>query len=81
MPGGGPPPAPHRVAGGHPDPIKRQFPAARLNQKLYGDGTEIPIGEDKPYLASVMYAASRRVEITRPRTAPPRAALFGYWCR
>ncbi|HEY1346056.1 MAG TPA: IS3 family transposase [Streptosporangiaceae bacterium] len=44
-----------------PDLVKRQFPAARLNQKWYGDGTEIPTGEGKLHLASVMDAASRRI--------------------
>ena len=44
-----------------PDLVKRQFPAARLNRKWYGDGTEIPTGEGKLYLASVMDAASRRI--------------------
>ena len=44
-----------------PDLVKRQFPAARLNCKWYGDGTEIPAGEGKLYLASVMDAASRRI--------------------
>jgi transposase InsO family protein len=44
-----------------PDLVKRQFPAARLNCKWYGDGTEIPTGEGKLSLASVMDAASRRI--------------------
>jgi putative transposase len=44
-----------------PDLVQRQFPAARLNCKWYGDGTEIPTGEGKLYLASVMDAASRRI--------------------
>ena len=44
-----------------PDLVKRDFPAARLNQKWYGDGTEIPTGEGKLYLTSVMDAASRRI--------------------
>jgi putative transposase len=44
-----------------PDLVKRQFPATGLNQKWYGDGTEIPTGEGKLYLASVMDAASRRI--------------------
>jgi putative transposase len=44
-----------------PDLVKRQFPAARLNQKWYGDGTEIGTDEGKLYLASVMDAASRRI--------------------
>ena len=32
-----------------------------MNRKWYGDGTEIPAGEGKLYLASVMDMASRRV--------------------
>ena len=44
-----------------PDLVRRDFPAARLNQKWYGDGTEIGTGEGKLYLASVMDAASRRI--------------------
>jgi putative transposase len=44
-----------------PDLVKRAFPATRLNEKWYGDGTEIPTGEGKLYLASVMDAASRRI--------------------
>ena len=44
-----------------PDLVKRDFPAQRLNTKWYGDGTEIPTGQGKLYLASVMDMASRRV--------------------
>jgi transposase InsO family protein len=44
-----------------PDLVKRDFPAARLNQKWYGDGTEIPTDEGKLYLASVLDMGSRRV--------------------
>jgi putative transposase len=44
-----------------PDLVKRDFPAARINSKWYGDGTEIKTGEGKLYLASVMDMASRRV--------------------
>ena len=44
-----------------PDLVKLQFPAARLNQKWYGDGTEVPTGEGKLHLFSVMEAASRRI--------------------
>jgi len=44
-----------------PDLVKRQFPAARLNHKWYGDGTEVPTDEGKLHLVSVMDAASRRV--------------------
>jgi putative transposase len=44
-----------------PDLVKRDFPARQLNRKWYGDGTEIPTGQGKLYLASVMDMASRRV--------------------
>jgi len=44
-----------------PDLVKRDFPAARLNHKWYGDGTEIPTDEGKLHLVSVMEAASRRI--------------------
>jgi putative transposase len=44
-----------------PDLVKRDFPAQQINTKWYGDGTEIPTGEGKLYLASVLDMASRRV--------------------
>ena len=44
-----------------PDLVKRDFPATQINTKWYGDGTEIPTGEGKLYLASVLDMASRRV--------------------
>ncbi|HET9117042.1 MAG TPA: IS3 family transposase, partial [Pseudonocardiaceae bacterium] len=44
-----------------PDLVKRVFPAATINQKWYGDGTEIPTDEGKLYLDSVLDVASRRV--------------------
>ena len=44
-----------------PDLVKRDFPAEQLNRKWYGDGTEIPTGQGKLYLASVMDMASRRL--------------------
>ena len=44
-----------------PDLVKRDFPAAEVNRKWYGDGTEIPTGEGKLHLASVLDMASRRV--------------------
>jgi putative transposase len=44
-----------------PDLVRRQFPAQKINQKWYGDGTEIPADEGKLYLTSVMDAASRRI--------------------
>jgi putative transposase len=44
-----------------PDLVKRDFPAIQINTKWYGDGTEIPTGEGKLYLASVLDMASRRL--------------------
>jgi putative transposase len=44
-----------------PDLIGRDFGAKRLNQKWYGDGTELPTDEGKLYLASVLDVASHRV--------------------
>jgi len=44
-----------------PDLVKRDFPAQAINTKWYGAGTEIPTGQGKLYLASVMDMASRRV--------------------
>ncbi len=44
-----------------PDLVKRDFPAARINQKWYGDHTEIRTDEGKLHLASVLDAGSRRV--------------------
>jgi putative transposase len=44
-----------------PDLVKRDFPAAQVNLKWYGDGTEIPTDEGKLHLASVLDMGSRRV--------------------
>jgi putative transposase len=44
-----------------PDLVKRDFPAAKINVKWYGDGTEIVTGEGKLYLDSVLDVGSRRV--------------------
>jgi putative transposase len=44
-----------------PDLVRRDFPAARINTKWYGDGTEICTDEGKLYLDSVLDMASRRV--------------------
>ncbi len=44
-----------------PDLVKRDFPAARINQKWFGDGTEIPADQGKLRLASVLDVASRRI--------------------
>ncbi|HEY6309416.1 MAG TPA: IS3 family transposase [Streptosporangiaceae bacterium] len=43
------------------DLVKRDFPAQKINQKWYGDGTEIKTGQGKLYLALVLDMASRRV--------------------
>jgi putative transposase len=44
-----------------PDLVRRDFPAARVNIKWYGDGTGICTDEGKLYLDSVLDMASRRV--------------------
>jgi transposase InsO family protein len=44
-----------------PDLIGRDFPAGGVNQKWYGDGTEIVTDEGKLHLASVLDMSSRRI--------------------
>jgi putative transposase len=44
-----------------PDLVKRDFAAERINQKWYGDGTEIRTAKGTLHLASVLNMASRRV--------------------
>jgi putative transposase len=44
-----------------PDLVKRDFPAAALNRKWFGDGTQITTGEGRLHLVSVLDMASRRV--------------------
>jgi putative transposase len=44
-----------------PDLIKRDFPAARVNQKWYGDGTDVATDEGVLYLDSVLDMGSRRI--------------------
>jgi transposase InsO family protein len=44
-----------------PDLVKRDFAAEGINQKWYGDATEIPTGQGKLHLASVLDVGSRRV--------------------
>jgi transposase InsO family protein len=44
-----------------PDLVKRDFGADRINQKWYGDGTEIKTDEGKMQLDSVLDMASRRI--------------------
>ena len=59
--GAGPRPGRARAAGGRRTWSSGTSRAAQLNRKWYGDGTEIPTGEGKLYLASVLDMASRRV--------------------
>jgi transposase InsO family protein len=44
-----------------PDLVGRDFPASRVNQKWYGDGTEIVTDEGKLFLDSVLDMGSRRI--------------------
>jgi putative transposase len=44
-----------------PDLVKRDFPAAKVNQKWYGDGTDVPTDEGVLYLDSVLDMGSRRI--------------------
>jgi transposase InsO family protein len=44
-----------------PDLVKRDFPAAAINRKWYGDGTDIDTDEGRLYLDSVLDGCSRRV--------------------
>ena len=44
-----------------PDLVRRDFAAAAVNLRWYGDGTEIRTGEGKLHLASVLDMGSRRI--------------------
>jgi putative transposase len=44
-----------------PDLIRRDFGAAAINRKWYGDGTEVPTDEGRLHLASVLDMGSRRL--------------------
>jgi putative transposase len=44
-----------------PDLVGRDFPASAVNQKWYGDGTEIVTDEGKLFLDSVLDMGSRRI--------------------
>ena len=44
-----------------PDLVRRDFTAEAVNQKWFGDGTEITTGEGKLHLASVLDLGSRRI--------------------
>jgi putative transposase len=43
------------------DQVKRDFHAQRINQRWFGDGTEIPTDQGRLYLASVLDIYSRRI--------------------
>jgi putative transposase len=44
-----------------PDLVRRDFTAEAVNQKWFGDGTQIQTGQGKLYLASVLDVGSRRI--------------------
>jgi putative transposase len=52
---------PDKAAAPIPDLIGRDFNAERINQRWCGDLTEIPTGEGKLYLATVLDLGSRRL--------------------
>src|ERR1700746_174804 len=52
---------PGKGRGTAPDRVKRDFPASGINQKWYGDGTDVDTDEGKLYLDSVLDVGSRRV--------------------
>ena len=52
---------PEKAAAPIPDLVKRDFTAEAVDQRWCGDLTEIPTGEGKLYLATVLDLASRRL--------------------
>jgi putative transposase len=52
---------PDQAAAPIPDLVRRDFSAERIDQRWCGDLTEIPTGEGKLYLATVLDLASRRL--------------------
>ena len=58
-----------------PDLVKRDFLAAKINRKWYGDGTEIPTDEGMSCLDSVLDAASRRILGKAASPLTPRRLL------
>lgn len=53
-----------------PDLVKRDFPAADINRKWYGDGTQKPTAEGKLHLPWVLDMGSRRGARVRAGRAP-----------
>jgi putative transposase len=52
---------PGRAGGARPTLVRRDFPAAQINGKWDGDGTEIGTDDGKLHLASVLDMGSRRI--------------------
>jgi putative transposase len=65
-----------RAAAKFPDLLRRDFTAPAANVKWCGDLTEIPTGEGKLYLATVLDLYSRRL-LACPISAHPNAELAG----
>ena len=63
-----------KTAPAFPDLLRRDFSAAAPNVKWCGDITEIPTGEGKLYLATVLDLYSRRL-LACPMSEHPNAAL------
>ena len=63
-----------KTAPAFPDLLRRDFSAAAPNVKWCGDMTEIPTGEGKLYLATVLDLFSRRL-LACPMSEHPNAAL------
>ena len=57
----GRPPSPPRPSQASPDLVGRHFHAEGINQRWFGDGTEIATDEGKRQMASVLDIGSRRV--------------------
>jgi len=63
-----------RRAAKFPDLLRRDFTASGVNQRWVGDMTEIPTGEGKLYLASVLDLYGRRL-LANPTSDHPDAEL------
>jgi transposase InsO family protein len=62
-----------RAAAKFPDLLRRDFTASAANVKWCGDMTEIPTGEGKLYLATVIDLFSRRLLACRSPSTPTRS--------
>ena len=61
-----------------PDLVKRSFGAQAPNRKWYGDGTEIPTGEGKLFLDSVLDVAREHGHKVADRGRIPAAVIDAY---